>query len=109
MAKSPSYPRINCCVKGCKRGTTKCEPGVRIICGKCWRRAPQDMRQLANRWRLRARRFYERGDEHRAVIAGRWATRAFDNVLAILNGQGEEAPGVIPPLMAEELRKAGLA
>ena len=108
MGKSPSYPRINCCVKGCKRGTTKCEPGGRIICAKCWRRAPKDLRQLATRWKRRATRFEQRGDDHRAYIAGFWADHAFANILAILNGHGEEVPGVIPPLIAEELRKAGL-
>ena len=44
MPKRPSFPRINCCIKGCKRGTTTVEPGIRIICCKCWRRAPKETR-----------------------------------------------------------------
>lgn len=107
MPKRPSFPRINCCIAGCKRGTTKVEPGVRIICGVCWRRAPKDMRSLASKWHARANRFERKGDFERAEIAGRWAHRAFENIRKLLSGETEQAPGM-DPLMAEELRKAGL-
>lgn len=107
MSKRPSYPRINCCIAGCKRGTTTCEPGIRIICGKCWRRAPKDMRKLASQWRARANHFERKGDHERAEIAGRWANRGFENIRKLLNGESEQPSG-IDPLMAEELRKAGL-
>ncbi len=107
MPKRPSFPRINCCIKGCKRGTTTCEPGVRIICGKCWRRAPKDMRTLASIWRARANRFEKKGDHERADIAGRWANRAFENIRKLLSGESETIFGM-DPLMAEDLRNAGL-
>lgn len=36
--------RINCCIVGCRRGTSKFEPDEdgddEIICGKCWRLVP---------------------------------------------------------------------
>lgn len=107
MGQRPSYPRINCCVPGCNRGTTRVEPGWTIICGKCWRRAPQDMRKLASSWRARANRFEKRGDLPRAEIAARWAHRAFENIRKLLSDEAEQPSGM-DPLMAEDLRKAGL-
>lgn len=107
MGQRPSYPRINCCVPGCNRGTTRVEPGWMIICGKCWRRAPKDMRTLASTWRGRANRFKKKGDVERAEVAGRWADRAFENIRKLLCGETEQPSGM-NPLMAEELRKAGL-
>lgn len=107
MPKRPSFPRINCCIEGCNRGTTKVEPGCRIICGKCWRRAPKDMLTLASTWRARANLFEKKGDLLRAEIAGRLANRAFENIRKLLSGEAEQATG-IDPLMAEELRRAGL-
>lgn len=104
---SGRFPRTNCCVKGCKRGTTTVEPGVRIICGKCWRRAPKDMRKLATLWMQRSTRFEKRGDMMRATIAGRWANRAFENIRKLLSGVETPSAGM-DPLMAEELRKLGL-
>lgn len=107
MGQRPSYPRINCCVKGCNRGTTKCEPGVRIICGKCWRRAPRETRATVTRWQKRSRQFAARGDHERADLAARRAHNAFENIRKLLSGEAEPTPGM-DPLMAEDLRKAGL-
>lgn len=106
-AKRPSYPRINCCVTGCQRGTTKFAPGCRVICGQCWRRAPKAMRHQANVWAARARRFEQRGDVERADVASLWAHRAFENIRKLLSGEGEPTTAM-DPLMAEELRKVGL-
>lgn len=106
----PSYPRINCCVKGCTRGTTTVEPGVRIICGKCWRRAPKALRDRASRWQRRARRFDRDGQWDRAELCARRADIAFESIRAMLSGDhAGEVSDQIPPLMVEELRKAGLA
>lgn len=107
MPKRPSYPRINCCIKGCKRGPTTCEPGVRIICGKCWRRAPKATRASVTGWQKRSRQFAARGDLERADIAAHRAGILFDNIRKLLSEEGEEPSGM-NPLMAEELRKAGL-
>lgn len=101
------YPRINCCVKGCARGTTTVEPGVRIICRKCWQRAPKAMRDAAIRWRRRARSFERKGDLARAELAGRRVNLAFENIRKLLSNVESRDDG-IPPLIQEELRKAGL-
>lgn len=107
MAERVSYPRINCCIKGCKRGTTTVEPGTRIICGKCWRKAPKWMRDCASHWRQRARMFDRRGDSELAAAYGCSANNSFENIRKVLNGKEAEGEG-LPPLMGEELRKAGL-
>jgi len=107
MAERPSYPRINCCIKGCKRGTTKFAPGYTIICGKCWRRAPKETRASVTRWQKRGRQFAAKGDDEGAAIAFRRADRFFDRIRALLSDEGEATPG-LHPVMAEELRKAGL-
>lgn len=107
MPKRPSFPRINCCIAGCKRGTTKVEPGVRIICGVCWRRAPKETRAAVTRWQKRGRQFAARGDEQRADLAFRRAHILFERIRMLLSDEGEPSPG-LHPVMAEELRKAGL-
>ena len=110
MSARPSYPRINCCVKGCTRGTTTVEPGVRIICGKCWRRAPKALRDRTSRWQRRARRFERDGQWDRADLCARRAQIQFETIRAMLSGDlATDDEETIPPLMAEELRKAGLA
>ncbi|MFA6219619.1 MAG: hypothetical protein WC692_07540 [Erythrobacter sp.] len=65
------------------------------------------MRTLASMWRARANRFEKKGDHERAELAKRWASRAFENIRKLLCGETEQASG-LDPLMAEELRKAGL-
>jgi hypothetical protein len=107
MAKRPAFPRINCCIEGCKRGTTTVEPGIRIICGKCWRRAPKETRASVTRWQKRSRQFAARGDLERAEMAGHRAHILFENIRKLLSGESEQTSG-IDPLMAEGLRKAGL-
>ncbi len=104
---SGKHPRINCSVPGCKRGTTTFEPGTTMICGKCWRRAPKDMRRRYSVAMRLYRRCEKRGDpraEHWArVVDLRW-----NEVLELLRAPDAVAGDEIPPLMAEELRKAGL-
>lgn len=107
MPKRPSYPRINCCIAGCKRGSTKFEPGTRIICGKCWRRAPKENRAAVTLWQKRGRQFVARGEEMQADLAFRRAHIHFERIRALLSDEGEPSPG-LHPVMAEELRKAGL-
>lgn len=101
------YPRINCAVPGCKRGTTTFEPGTTMICGKCWRKAPKSSREGWSKWRRRARTIEKRGDYERADLCERRAGTIFHHILELLSGADLEADG-LPPLMAEELRKLGL-
>lgn len=101
------HPRINCCIRGCKRGTTKFAPGFTVICAKCWRKAPKETRASVTRWQKRGRQFAARGDDDRAALAFRRADLFFDRIRSLLDGDGPETPGM-DPLMAEELRKIGL-
>jgi hypothetical protein len=50
------HPRINCCIFGCKRGTTKWPIGSEIICGKCWRLVSKSTK----RWYRKIHREVER-------------------------------------------------
>lgn len=107
MTHRVSHPRINCCIRGCKRGTTKFAPGTTVICGKCWRRAPKETRASVTRWQKRGRQFNARGDYDRAEIAFRRADTFFDRIRKLLDGEAGPSEG-IDPLVAEELRKIGL-
>lgn len=101
----PRHPRINCCIPGCKRGTTTFEPGTIMICGKCWRKAPKAMRQRWTKFRRRETLARKRDHPH----ADRWGFLAhdiFERIRALL--EGEAPPDEMPPLMAEQLRKDGL-
>lgn len=106
MPKRPTFPRINCCIPDCKRGTTTFEPGTLMICGKCWRKAPKLIRQQWSRARRRGNALDKKGDP-RADIFHRRANGIFNHIRELLTEpyQGGED---LPPLMAEELRKAGL-
>ena len=105
------HPRINCCIDGCKRGTTRVEPGCLIICGKCWRKAPKELREKRTACLRLARRYQARNDFREANVFELRADRIWSMIRDLLNGdEPEAAPGPgLPPLMAEELRKLGLA
>lgn len=103
----PSYPRINCSVPGCRRGTTTFEPGTLMICGKCWRKAPQLMRRQYSKARQLWKRCVRR-DDPRADYWAWQVDRRWNDILQLLT-ERSEGDGELPPLLEEELRKAGLA
>ena len=106
-ATRPRYPRINCSVPGCKRGTTTCEPPARIICGKCWRKAPKDMRErFARAWRSH-RKAVKGDDERMQRVTAAWVVLAWEAILGVLSTPPRDSDEM-PPLMGEALRKAGL-
>lgn len=76
-----------------------------MICGKCWRKAPKATRQEWSKWRRKGNALDKRNDP-RADICHRRANGIFNRIRAMLTdtAQGDD----VPPLMAEELRKAGL-
>ena len=41
-----AFPRIECSVPGCRRGTTTAEPGQEIMCGGHWRMIQKRLRAL---------------------------------------------------------------
>lgn len=103
----PHHPRIECSVPGCERGSTYFEPGTRFICGRCWRRAPQDIRVSYTRWRRKFTAAERRGDERAINAYGFQVGRAWERVLRLLTAEAETGTEV-PALMAEQLRKDGL-
>lgn len=104
------HPRINCCITGCKRGTTQFEPGCLVICGKCWRKAPKPLRTRYTDCHRMARKYRRRLDEEKASVFEHRAHRVWCSIRDVLEGRDTEAaPTGLPPLMAEELRSIGLA
>lgn len=101
----PSYPRINCAIPGCRRGTTTHPPGGSIICGICWRKAPKALRDQYSRWRRKTDQLRRKGDP-RADIAAARTGRTFWAIHAVLTAPPPDEG--LPPLMAEALREAGL-
>lgn len=99
------FPRINCCIPGCKRGTTQFPPGGSVICGKCWHKAPKALRDQQARWRRKARAL-ERSGNPRAEIAWERVRRTFWSIYGLLTAPPPAED--ISPIMAEELRSAGL-
>lgn len=103
----PRYPRIACSVPSCTRGTTTCEPSVRIICGKCWRKAPVALRQEFSRWRRKATAL-DKIDDPRAETCHRRASLAWERILQLFANEAPDGSDALPPLVAEQLRKDGL-
>ncbi len=74
--------RIRCEVIGCRRtgDASKYEPGVRIICGKCWRLGHPEDRRLYS--------YAERQQKMGSVDSGRWEEvrgRSWERVLRTAN------------------------
>lgn len=103
------HPRINCCIIGCKRGSTQCEPGCLIICGKCWRKAPKALRTRHTDCLRLMRKYQRRLDTEKARVFELRADRIWSSIRAILNDDElQEMPEQLPALMAEELRRMGI-
>ena len=77
-----------------------------MICGKCWRRAPKELRQQYSHWRRRGNALDKR-DDPRADLCHRRCNGAWERILRLLTEPEPEGEGM-SPLMTEELRKAGL-
>jgi hypothetical protein len=77
-----------------------------MICGKCWRRAPKEIRSAWSHWRRRGNALDKR-DDPRADLCYRRANGIFNRIRAMLTDPDVESEDM-SPLMAEELRKAGL-
>jgi len=100
------YPRIPCCIPGCKSSTTTIPPPCEsMICRKCWRRAPKRHRDWYARMSSRLTRAKNRNspDVDRFEKLTDWAFRKVWQSLL-------ESPvdGEMPETLVEELRKIGL-
>ena len=105
--RHPAYPRINCCIAGCKRGTTRYPGDVEIICGKCFRKVPQAWRKRLALYRRKINAAEHRGDEQ-AYDKARWLfERRWDAIKKLLSNPTPDDTG-LPPTMTEELRREGL-
>lgn len=102
------FPRINCLVPECRRGTTRLEPyedGVlpEWICGPHWRTVPQAWRKRLSLYRRRYSAAEARDDTMQMRTAnrcfwGRW--RAIKRLF-----EDTEQTGEMPIVMHEALRR----
>jgi len=102
----PVYPRVFCCIPGCKRSTTRIAPPCEsVICGSCWRRAPKHLRDYYSRFSRRLTIARKRNSD-RVALLEHVVDQAFRRVWKALLEQplGDD----IPTLMREQLRKDGL-
>ena len=110
-ARRASHPRVNCCITGCKRGTTRLEPNangepVEWICGEHWRQVPKSWRTRMSLFGRRYRSARRKGDVEQMHRCARLWWQRFDKAKALFD---QDPPSdEIPPLMAEQLRKDGL-
>lgn len=112
MAKGRTgYPRVNCLVPGCKRGSTRFAPGEdgtapEIICGPHWRTVPIAWRRRQALFSRRYRLAERKGDERAMQVSSRCWWSGWDRIKRLLTEQ-PHSDG-LDPMMAEGLRKAGL-
>lgn len=107
------YPRINCSISGCKRGTKRIAPyedgsAPLVICGKHWRMLPKSWRTAMAFCARKKRQAARWGREDLARICARRWWILWDQAVALLSNPDAPVEDGLPMLMAEELRKKGL-
>lgn len=105
------YPRINCLVPGCKRGTTTVPPNFdgsepEIICDPHWRTVPLAWRKRLTLYRRKYSRAAKIGDAEKMDVAARCWWRRWEAIKRLFVASA--ANSNLEPLMAEQLRKDGL-
>jgi hypothetical protein len=103
-----SHPRIECCITGCTRGTTRLEPGSEFICGKHWQRIPRLWRQRLANMRRRHTIAERNFDQVKAARAARAWWSIWDRCKRHLEDPESEMVEGMPASMHEELRRTGL-
>lgn len=110
MPPRPTYPRVECLVPGCRRGTTRLENNgdgsVELICGRHWRTVPLSWRRRIALFKRHVKRADRRGDaeKYRQAVNAEW--RMWQRVRAMFL----DAPSSdeLPAHLAEHLRDLGL-
>jgi len=108
-----SYPRVNCLVADCRRGTTRCPPNAdggvpEIICGKHWRMVPKAWRQTMTMLRRRYTSAERKGDEAGMRRAARIWWQSWGRIVALFNDPESVMNGELPAALSEGLRREGL-
>ncbi len=106
--KGQTFPRINCSIPGCERGSTKFPPGNEVICGHHWQSVPQTWRR---RFALYKRRFNAarlKGDQRGMQVAGRCLHSRWSRMVELLTHPESLMHDGLPVTVSEKLRKEGL-
>lgn len=113
MTQRRSYPRINCCIAGCKRGTTRMAPredgsAPEIICSKHWRTVPKSWRSAMAFLRRVAVAAEKKGDEERYSQAARAWWRGWRRIVSMLSNPETVMDGEVPATLSTQLKAVGL-
>ena len=108
------FPRVNCIVDGCARGTTRIRPDADgaqgdWICADHWRTVPKAWRRRLSLFGRRARAAEKRGDDEKMQRAARAYWSLWARIVALFDpdtAPSDEAG--LPLTMREELRRIGL-
>ncbi|MGE4302458.1 MAG: hypothetical protein AB7E24_00320 [Novosphingobium sp.] len=109
----PTYPRVNCLVSGCKRGTTRAAPHddgtpAEIICGKHWRTVPKAWRSRLSLYGRRYRAAERKDDQRGMDIAARCWWQRWERIKQLLLNPEAVMTEDLPATMVQELKSAGL-
>ena len=109
--QTSGFPRVNCLAPGCKRGTTRIEPGANgfqgeWICAHHWRTVPKTWRQRLSLYRRRYSRAVDHGDDLKAQSAARCYWSRWDRIAALV--RANEGETGLPLDLETELRRDGL-
>lgn len=106
--KRPIFPRINCVVPGCKRGSTRFAPDSEIICGEHWRKIPVAWRRRFSLYKRRYNAARIKADDRAIEVAGRCLDSRWRRMKALLTNPESIMVGGMPATIAEQLRREGL-
>lgn len=104
----PVYPRINCIVPGCQRGSTRFAPGSEVICGDHWRRVPIGWRRRFSLYQRRYNAARRNADQRGMEVAGRCLDARWGHIMALLMQPDSVMVAGLPATIAEELRREAL-
>lgn len=104
--RRPTYSRIECEVDGCRRGTTRLEPGTEWICAVHWREVPEPVRRNLALFRRKIRAAVRKGDHQRAERCDRIHAAIWARAKRVFHE--DPAPGELSARMGEALRRIGL-
>jgi len=109
----PSYPRVNCVIQGCHRGTTRCAPNddgsaPEIICGNHFRKLPKSWRRKLTLYRRAFDAAERREDVPKMRAASRCWWSRWEACKHFLNEPESIMDDGLPLGLSSELKKDGL-
>lgn len=109
----PTYPRVNCLVAGCKRGTTRAAPRSdgsppEIICGPHWRTVPKEWRRRLSLYARRYRAAEAKDDQRGMGMAGQLWWGRWRRICDLFREPESALVDDMPITLVERLKAEGL-